>query len=487
MKTYTTETLIIGAGPAGLACAVELSKKSKDFIIIEKETLPGGLSKTYTFKEKDGSVFYTDNGPHRFFSKNPYLYEFISDILGKDWIKVKRHTRQYINGKFYDYPINAVQALKNIGILESLLMLKDYLISKIKFKIFKKPILNFRDYIEAHFGKRLGEFNMINYTEKIWGIPAVTIHQDWAKQRIKGLDLRAIILNIFKKITQRKDPTAASLVDEFYYPANGSGEIYENIVKKLSKEKYSIFFNTQTTQISLTDSVFETEVVINNEKCLIKSKFLVESIPINNFINIFKPTPTKPVLDAISNLKYRSQVYLFITLNKESLSNDQWIYFPNTEIPFGRISEMKNFSKKMSPEGKTSIFIEFFCTENDKVWNMSKDELLDLTLPHIEKIGLFSKKEIRDAYLIKQKNAYPVYDLEYKEHVSKVMDYIDSIENLFAIGRPGRFRYNNQDHSLEMGILAAKSILENKKYDFDLIGSEDEHYEAGKIVTSTKN
>src|ERR1035437_526455 len=119
MKIYNTETLIIGAGPAGLACALKLSEKNKDFIVIEKDSAPGGLSKTYKFEEKDGSVFFTDNGPHRFFSKNPYLYEFIGGILGNDWIKVKRHTRQYIDGKYYDYPINPIQALKNIGLVKA--------------------------------------------------------------------------------------------------------------------------------------------------------------------------------------------------------------------------------------------------------------------------------------------------------------------------------------------------------------------------------
>lgn len=491
MKTYYTETLIIGAGPAGLACAMELSRKGKDFIVLEKDLAPGGLSKTYRFTEDDGSIFLTDNGPHRFFSKNPYLYDFIGSILGDDWIKVKRYTRQYIDGKFYDYPINAFQALWNIGPIKSTLIFTDYIAAKIKFDLRKQPINNFRDYIEAHFGKRLGEFNMINYTEKIWGIPAETIHQDWAKQRIKGLDLRTVTTDLLKKVFRIKHHTdTTSLIDEFYYPAKGSGEIYEKIVHTLKKKKYTVHFDCQVTEIRSVTSVdgkgFETEIMLNGEKCIILSKYLVESVPITQFFKILKPSAPDEVADALTKLKYRNQVYLFITLDKPSLSKDQWIYLPNKEIPFGRISEMRNFSKKMSPPGKTSLFIEFFCTEGDKIWNMTKEELFESSFPHMKKMRLFSRDHVRQIYLIKQKNVYPVYDLSYEEHAKKATSYLDSIENLYAIGRPGRFRYNNQDHSLEMGMLAAKSIIEGKRYDLDTIGNEKDHYENGNLVAKRR-
>lgn len=102
MNVIKTDTLIIGAGPAGLSCAMELSEAKKDFIVIEKSSQVGGLAKTYSFKESDGLVFYTDNGPHRFFSKNKKLYSFIEGLIGEDWIRVRRQTRQFIYGKFYD-------------------------------------------------------------------------------------------------------------------------------------------------------------------------------------------------------------------------------------------------------------------------------------------------------------------------------------------------------------------------------------------------
>jgi protoporphyrinogen oxidase len=142
---------------------------------------------------------------------------------------------------------------------------------------------------------------------------------------------------------------------------------------------------------------------------------------------------------------------------------------------------MRNFSVKMSPAGKTSLFIEFFCFEGDKTWNMTKDELLAFVLPYLEGAGFIMKNEIRNAYLLKQKDVYPLYDVAYHSYLDVVKAYLDSFSNLLYIGRPGRFRYNNQDHSLEMGMLAAKSVVEGKKYDIEKVGDEAEYYESGKL------
>ncbi len=203
-------------------------------------------------------------------------------------------------------------------------------------------------------------------------------------------------------------------------------------------------------------------------------------------MKLLSPLAPDEVTESLNKLRHRSQVYLFITIDKDSITNDQWIYFPEREIPFGRVSEMKNFSKKMSPEGKTSLFVEFFCFEGDNIWNMDKDKLFELAMMHFEKLGFFTRKEVRNYYLIKLKNVYPIYDLSYHENLKTVKEYLEKFENLYFIGRPGRFKYNNQDHSLEMGILAAKSIIDGKRYDIENIGSEAEYYEKGELKVSKR-
>ena len=186
------QILIIGAGPAGLACAMELSRAHRSAIVIEKDPQVGGLAKTLTFREGD-DVFRTDIGPHRFFSKNEYLYDFIDDLIHEEWKLVARHTRQFIDGKFYDYPINVLQVVKNIGPRKSAAIALDYAAAAIRYQLLGREIVTFEDYLVAHFGRTLAAFSMINYTEKVWGIPAGAIHPEWARQRIRDLNLLSVL------------------------------------------------------------------------------------------------------------------------------------------------------------------------------------------------------------------------------------------------------------------------------------------------------
>ena len=191
------EIVIVGAGPAGMAAAFELCKAKREFIVIEKSHAVGGLAKTHIIREGD-LEFRTDIGPHRFYSKKEFLIKFVDEILEQKFNIVKRQTRQYIDGKFYDYPINAGQAFKNLGYMEVARILADYLIAIVTYRVFKKKITNFYDYAVANFGKRLAMFNIINYTEKTWGISANQLNANWGSKRIGGLTMSAVIKNILK-------------------------------------------------------------------------------------------------------------------------------------------------------------------------------------------------------------------------------------------------------------------------------------------------
>lgn len=481
--------LIIGAGPAGMAAAYELARsgRGKSITVVEKNETVGGLALTYSFSEAAG-LFLSDNGPHRFFSKNRYLYDLLENLLGADWKKVERHTQQFIEGKFYDYPVNVGQALKNLGFARAMKMGFDYVLAQIIYHVLRKNQKSFTDYVVAQFGRSLGEFNMINYTEKIWGIPAETIHSDWAGQRIRGLNLVSTVLNALEHALHLKtSDKPKSLVDEFYFPKLGTGQIYDTMRQRCEEQGVKFEFNTRPIAIRYRNNLIE-EIVLDNQcaQKTVKPDYLIESIPITDFIKLLQPAPDEAVLSSARKLRFRSQVYLFLTLDKERITRNQWIYFPEKNIPFARAAEMKNFSSIMSPPGKTSLFIEFFCFFNDEVWNKSKEELLEMAMPYFEKYNFFSRQEILSSYLLSQKDAYPLYSLDYQENLKVVKQYLDNFTNLFYIGRPGRFRYNNQDHSLEMGILAAQSILSNQRVDLDKVGAEEEYYESGEVPAASK-
>ncbi|MBI4210558.1 MAG: FAD-dependent oxidoreductase [Candidatus Diapherotrites archaeon] len=464
--------LILGAGPSGMACAMELYKAGRRFTIVEKDSQVGGLSKTYVFGK-----FRTDIGGHRFFSQNKYLYDFIEDLLKEKWIKVKRSSRFYIGGKFYNYPVDLRTALPTMGPIKAAMALKDYVYEKTFGR--DNSGNNFEDYTVSRFGRTLAEFNILNYTEKIWGIPCKNLSSQWAKQRIKDLSVSSILK---KALFNSAGPK--TLVEEFYYPEYGTGTIYGKIHEKAGKRN-EVLLGAMPAEILHKNGKI-TMVSLNDGRRFRRPHYVVSSIPITAFCRLLKPSPPKHVMDALSGLRFRSQVYLFITINKPCVGMDQWIYFPDKEVPFARIAEMKNFSKSMAPHGKTSLFIEFFCWEGDETWKKSKDELLEMSVHWLEKLGFLRNEEIMDAWRISGLNAYPVYDIGYEDKLKEVKEYLDGFANLLYIGRPGRFRYTNQDHSLEMGMLAARAIISGKKPDFDSVGGKNEYFESGNLNAAGK-
>ncbi len=464
------EIIVLGAGPAGISAAFELSKTGKNALVIEKNKEIGGLARTFFHKE-----FVTDVGPHRFYSKNKKLYELIEGLLGKKWIKVNRMTRFYIKGKYFSYPVNLKNALSNAGLIEAVRMAFDYAKERTKKVFVKKEAVSFEEHIVSEFGRSLAELNMLNYTEKIWGTPCSQISSDWATQRIKGLS----ITEVLKKSLGKTNTGPKTMVEQFYYPEEGNYLIYEKMKEKAKNAE--IKTNSFPEKIFHKNNQIE-KVLIQTKKGnqLIEVQELISSIPLTEFISLLEPKPPKEVLNAAKKLRFRSHASLFITLNKKKVFDDQWIYFPDKEIPFGRIMEPKNFSSKLSPKNKTSLLLEFFCWENDKIWKSDPKKLFELSFPFLQKLNFVKKEEVIDFFVHKEKYAYPVYDLEYKKPLEKIMNYLNQFENLQLIGRAGRFQYNNQDHAIESGLNAARNLIEEKKFSLET-GKEQEYLEKGYI------
>jgi protoporphyrinogen oxidase len=470
----TGDVLILGAGPAGLTAALELTREGRHCALVEKNGSVGGLSRTLCY---DG--FLTDIGPHRFFSQNKSLYGVIEGLLDDRWIQVERLTRFYINGKFYRYPINLKEILLRMGPGVSFKIGRDFMLEKAKKSFLRRAAVSFEDKVVSDFGRTLAKIVMLGYTEKIWGLPCSGISPDWITQRIKNLSVREIIKNaIFIPKDRPK-----TLVDRFFYPDHGIGQIFEEMKECVTAANGNqLCLNSYPAKVSYRDNHIREILVSNgNGSFVFEPGYLISSIPITELVELLDPQPPENILKAARTLKFRSHISLFITLDKPRVSKNQWIYFPDREVPFGRIMEPKNWSAAMAPPDKTSLLIEFFCWYGDEIWNSVPEGLLARALPVLEKSGLVGKNEVMGHYVHREKYAYPVYDLDYKRRAGAVRDYFSRFKNLRLIGRSGRFRYNNIDHAMETGILAVRGILEEKQYDLEDAGSGQAYFERGYV------
>lgn len=465
-KSTDQQIVVIGAGPAGLAATHHLALKGRRPVLIEKTAKSGGLARTETYRS-----YHFDIGGHRFFTKMSHINRLWQDMLGSDFIKVSRKSRIFYKGRFYDYPLNLVNTLTNLGIKESVLIMASYL------RTWTKPRRvesTFEQWVSNRFGKRLYETFFKTYTEKVWGMPCSQIQADWAAQRIKGLSLTTAVANAVFGSQQSK-----TLIHEFHYPREGPSMMWEKFVDRIAAHNGDVLFKAEATRIhhqsgKVTGLTYEKDGQFHQ----VRTQHLISSAPITRLIDSMTPEPPDRVCRAAQRLSYRSFVIVILIVDKKNLFPDQWLYIHNPDVKVGRIQNFKNWSVDMVPDPeKTSVGMEYFCNQEDDFWRQNDENLVRIASRELAQIGLAQRDEIRDHYIVRQPAAYPVYDPAYDKHLTILRDYLRHFDNLQSIGRNGMHRYNNMDHSMQSGILAAENVM-GADHDIWEI-NEDEKYLEG--------
>jgi len=444
MKT----ALVLGAGPAGLAAALELVRNNHRVIVFERDDVVGGISKTI---EHHGYRF--DMGGHRFFTKHPDVDAWWQSTLKSDFIRTTRLSRIYYNRHFFRYPIAIKDALHNAGIGPAFL----WFLSFLRYKIRPiRPEKNFADWVTNRFGKRLFETFFKSYTEKVWGIPTTELSAEWAVQRIKGLSLWEAVRNA---IFQPK-AKATSLIEEFNYPKYGPGMMYEAVAETIKAAGGTILTGCRVTAIRRQNgAVTGIEVTQNGVKTEYAADVVVSTIPLPDTLTLL--FPGDPDVEAAArNMRFRDFISVNLILDKAEVFPDTWIYVHDPSVKMGRIQNFKNWSPVMSPTPAHSpIGCEYFCTANDAFWNTPDAELLKLAATELKAIGLGGDAAIKDGCVCRVRNAYPMYTGAYREAVAFAQKRLAEIVNLQVAGRGGMFRYNNMDHSILSGWLASRKLM----------------------------
>lgn len=460
----------MGAGPAGLTAAYELSKQGEKAIVLEQADKVGGISRTEVYK---GYRF--DIGGHRFFTKVGEVQQIWQEILGDEFIQVPRLSRIYYRGKFFDYPLSIMSTLSNLGVTDSGLIILSYLKSKLKGKLQPGPEAeNLEDWVIERFGDRLYRTFFKSYTEKVWGIPCNKIQAEWAAQRIKGLSLKKAVTNAVFGSNNTK-----TLIKEFDYPIYGPGMMWERCQQMLASAGSPVHMETKVTKVKHDGWRVQRVIAEKDGQTIeLSGENFISSIPVTVLARCLDPAPPTRVLDAAKGLKYRDFLIVPLVIDLKHIFPDNWIYIHSPEFKVGRIQNFKNWSAAMVPDAsKTCVGMEYFCSEGDSLWEMSDEDLIKLASKEIVGLNLVPDlKYVSDGTVIRQKKAYPVYDGEYRQHLDVIQQYLQQFENLQTVGRNGMHRYNNQDHSMLTGLLAAKNIL-GEEHDLWNVNVERSYHE----------
>jgi protoporphyrinogen oxidase len=463
--------VIIGAGPAGLTAAYELSKHGVPAVVVESDNAIGGLSRTINYK---GYLF--DVGGHRFFSKWDEVNQIWEEILGNTFLKRPRLSRIYYRKKFFYYPLKAANAFFGLGVIESFRIILSYLLSRLMYYHNEQ---NLEQWVSNRFGKRLYQVFFKTYTEKVWGVPCTEIRAEWAAQRIKGLSLTTAVRNA---LIQQKTPTVKTLIDSFNYPERGPGQMWETLAVRLQRDGYPVLMERPVTRIVHDKNrALYVEATGPDGVERFSGTDFISSMPVRDLINSLDPPPPQEVLQAASRLRYRDFLIVSLVVNRKDVMPDNWIYIHEPGVRVGRIQNFKNWSPFMVPDAsKTCLGMEYFVFENDDLWSSSDEDLISLAKREIEQLGLVRAEEIEDGAVVRMPKAYPMYDGGWVRRVDTIRQYLESaLPNLQLVGRNGMHKYNNQDHSMMTALCAARNIM-GAKHDLWAINTEPEYHEEKK-------
>ncbi len=512
--------IIIGAGPAGLTAAYELLKQSNEYkvTVLEESECIGGISKTVNYKGNR-----MDMGGHRFFSKIPEVNDWWSEMLPTqgtpswDDIKLNREvnvcdggpnpektdevmllrnrvSRIYFDGKFYDYPISLkIELFKNMGIVNTFKCGFSYMAALFH----KLPENNLENFYVNRFGRKLYEMFFEYYTENLWGRHPSEIDASWGAQRVKGVSIVAIIKDVFGKIfkiSNRK--VEASLIEEFKYPKLGPGELWEVTAQKVQDMGGEIKMNTKVIALTKDENqnIISVTCEADGKQFELKGDVFVSSMPVKDLIVGMNDIPQKE-LEIAKGLPYRDYMTLGVLVPKLKLKNktklktigdivpDCWVYVQDRSVKLGRFQIYNNWSPYMVKDIENTVWLglEYFVQEGDEFWNMTEAEFAKVGIEEMIRIGIIdSAEQVLDVHMERVKKAYPAYFDTY-DQIDTLIDYINTIDNLYCVGRNGQHRYNNIDHSMVTSFEAVNCILnKGDKTAIWNVNVEKEYHEENK-------
>ncbi len=465
--------VVAGAGPAGLTAAYLLAKQGYQVTVLEGDDIVGGISRTARYKD-----FRFDIGGHRFFTKITPVQEIWEELLGDEFIEVPRLSRIHYNGKFFNYPLKAGNALSGLGVYEATMIVLSYARARLR----PHPVEeNFEQWVSNRFGSRLYRIFFKTYTEKLWGLPCTEIRAEWAAQRIQGLSLMRAILSATS--LQKRSVHIKSLIEQFRYPRLGPGQMWERAAERISDLGGRVLMSRKVTAFeSGGDGTVHAAIAESPDgEERFEGEHFISTIPLRSLVRSIRPALPSPVIIAAERLAYRDFILVALILDKQNVFPDNWIYVHTPGVHVGRIQNFNNWSQAMVPrEGVTCVGMEYFCFAGDGLWTTKDADLIALAGKELAQLGLAPGARVIDGTVVRMPKAYPIYDATYRESVDTIKDQLDTIPNLVTVGRNGMHKYNNQDHSMYTAMLALEN-MSGASHDLWAVNTDLEYHEEQRV------
>ena len=491
---HKQHAIIIGAGSAGLTAAYYfLTETDIRPIVLEKSNSVGGLARTPVF---NGNRM--DIGGHRFFTKDADILELWNKLLPAQgspalddkileresllvdgganpeevdevFLNRNRVSRIFYRRKFFSYPVTlSFNTIKNLGLVEMFSIGASFL----KTKFTQREEVTLEDFMINRFGQKLYETFFRDYTTKVWGRTPAEIGADWGRQRIKGLSLGKTVADFFKKTFGSKDADETSLIERFFYPKLGAGQMWERLAAEIKRLGGEVLFNSDVKSFRVVDKKIRSITADSPAgRLTFPADYYLSSMPLVELAEALSDGLNYRQLQIARGLPYRDFITVGLLVDKLALKNqtkiktlgdivpDCWIYIQEPSVKLGRLQIFNNWSPYMVADPKNSVWLglEYFCREGDELWQMSENDFVKFAVDELSSIGIIDASSVRFGVQVKVPKAYPAYFDTY-ENISELRAALDEIQNLYCIGRNGQHRYNNMDHSMLTAREAVRTI-----------------------------
>jgi protoporphyrinogen oxidase len=514
--------VIIGAGPAGLTAAYELLTRTDIVpIVLEAEDHVGGLAATIEYKGNR-----IDIGGHRFFSKSDRVKDWWLNMMplqelpegeadityhGKtrslagnakgpnpettDRVMLLRNrlSRIYFLRQFFPYPIRLdVSTLRKLGAKRTVRIFFSYLYASL-FPV--KPEKTLEDFFINRFGRELYQTFFKSYTEKVWGVSCKDLTAEWGAQRVKGLSLWKALQHFAKSLVPHRadvaqKQTETSLIERFLYPKFGPGQMWQVVAEHVQQKGGQVLLKQNVAGVTVVDgrvtSVRARDLATGVETDY-PADYVFSTMPMKALVAAMGAAVPDAARTVGEGLNYRDFITVGLLVRKlavsgangEKLIKDNWMYIQESDVMVGRIQIFNNWSPSLVAKLDTVwLGLEYFCNRTDDLWKKSDADMIAFATEEISRIGLVHAEDVLDATVLRVPNTYPAYTGTY-DRLNELRDYVNSIPNLFLIGRNGMHRYNNQDHSMLTAMISVDNIIAGRtdKSNIWEVNTEQEYHE----------
>ncbi len=432
-----------------------MSELGHKVVLLERDGAVGGMGKTIRVGR-----YAVDYGPHTFHiretEESRAIHEAIRPFFGEDPLILTRGTRVLLRGKEYIYPLEMLQVLTGVSPLLSARIVFDYLMATVKSALAPpRKEHSFEEWGVRNLGRTLYDLCFGLYSARVWGLPTSQISSKQA-QRVAKLNLKNIIL---RTLGIKADP--ATYFTKYMYPRKGISVLYERMASEVKKHGNQVLLESPVVRLEREgDRIARVVYRQNGREESLECAGVLSTLPLPQLVGIIDPPLPPAVAAHASKLRYRSLKLIYIALKRPQLTDYHWVYLLDEHFRVNRMSEQKNVSAEMVPGDRTILCIELSCWRDEPVWQASDEEIYRIALKDLLKMGYGVREdEVEDYYVADIATAYPVYELNFEDHLIPVLEGVHAVTNMLTLGRHGLFLNNSMDDNVLLGMKVADQVV----------------------------